>query len=276
MYAGDGDANDTVEIADKNNTWNLQAGKNGYYSGDFDMDSEVDNIDKNDIWLNNIGMVCQVPVEIPVICGDPFTDYRDGQSYNTVQIGIQCWMAENMNIGARIDGVNEMTDNSTIEKYCYDNNTSNCDTYGGLYQWNEIMQYVTTPGAQGICPAGWHIPTDAEWKTLEMYLGMTQAQADDEGWRGVDEGGKLKEAGTTHWVSPNTGATNSSGFTALPTGHRNTNGNFWNLTLNGQLWTSTDLGSYPAFQRFLDYNTAQVWRSCTNKLDGFAVRCMLD
>ena len=138
------------------------------------------------------------------------------------------------------------------------------------------MQYVTTPAAQGICPAGWHIPTDDEWKTLEMYLGMTQAQADDEGWRGVDEGGKLKEAGTTHWVSPNIGATNSSGFTALPTGHRNTGGDFWNLTLNGQLWTSTDIGSYPAYHRFLDYNSAQIWRSGINKLDGYAVRCMQD
>ncbi len=275
MYAGDGDANDTVEIADINNTWNLQAGKNGYYSGDFDMDSEVNNIDKNDVWLNNIGMACQMPVEIPVICGDPFTDYRDGQSYNTVQIGTQCWMSEYLNIGTMVNGNCNQSNNSTIEKYCYGNNTSNCDTYGGLYQWNEIMQYVTTPAVQGICPAGWHLPTDDEWKTMEMHLGMTQAQADATGWRGTDEGGKLKEFGTDHWTSPNTGATNSSGFTALPTGHRNINGNFWNLTNNGQCWSSSENG-YAAWNRYLEHVSAQVWRSANNKMDAFGVRCVLD
>ena len=95
-------------------------------------------------------------------CGLPLSDSRDGQIYNTVQIGTQCWMAENMNIGTRINGSGDQTNNGTIEKYCYDDNEANCDTNGGLYQWNEMMQYTTMEGAQGICPAGWHIATDAE------------------------------------------------------------------------------------------------------------------
>ena len=126
---------------------------------------------------------------------DTVTDI-EGNAYNTVEIGNQCWMQENLNVGTPIgsfesDGttLNPQTDNATIEKYCYGYSThgdagqlatgeANCDTYGGLYQWDEMMQYETQEGTQGICPAGWHIPSDDEWKTLEMHLGMTQAQAD--------------------------------------------------------------------------------------------------
>lgn len=85
-------------------------------------------------------------------CGYSIIDSRDGQTYNTVLIGTQCWMAENLNIGTMINGSSDQTDNATIEKYCYNNKTANCDTYGGLYQWTEMMQYVMTEGAQGICP----------------------------------------------------------------------------------------------------------------------------
>ena len=100
-------------------------------------------------------------------CGTTLTDYRDNQTYPTVLIGTQCWMAKNMNIGTRIDGMNNMSNTGTIEKYCTTNLETNCDVYGGLYQWSEMMQYSTTPGAQGICTPGWHIPTDDEWKILK-------------------------------------------------------------------------------------------------------------
>ena len=206
-------------------------------------------------------------------CGLPFT--YAGQSYNTVIIGDQCWMAENLNVGTRIDGSGNQTDNSTIEKYCLDNNTSNCDTYGGLYQWDEMMQYVTTGGAQGICPIDWHLPTDDEWKTMEMYLGMTQSQADATGWRGTDEGGKLKETGTVHWNSPNTGATNSSGFTALPGGLRNSDGSFYVLGY-GHWWTSTQNSGTNAFKRTLGSNYAQVGLSTGAEAAGYSVRCLKD
>ncbi|MFT4535026.1 MAG: hypothetical protein ACJA1A_001388 [Saprospiraceae bacterium] len=102
-------------------------------------------------------------------------DSRDSKLYKTVTVGTQNWMAENLNYGTQIDGISDQTDNSIKEKYCYADIPANCTTYGGLYQWDEIMQYETTGVIQGLCPIGWHIPTDDEWKTLEMALGMTQA-----------------------------------------------------------------------------------------------------
>ena len=212
----------------------------------------------------------------PFVCGSSFTDSRDMQSYTTVQIGTQCWMAENLNIGTMINGNLNQTNNGTIEKYCYSNNTGNCKTYGGLYQWDEMMQYVTTEGVQGICPTGWHLPTDDEWKTMEMYLGMTQAQADGTGYRGTDEGGKLKETGTTHWISPNTGATNSSGFTALPGGNRYSYGSFLYLGDFGYWWSSSEYSGTDAWFRGLGYNYSQVDRNNSSKAYGFSVRCLKD
>ncbi len=207
-------------------------------------------------------------------CGNPIVDFRDGQSYATVQIGTQCWMAENLNIGTMINSSSSQINNGTIEKYCFSDNTSNCDTYGGLYQWNEAMQYVTTTGTQGICPDGWHFPTDDEWKTMEMYLGMSQTEADATGWRGTDEGGKLKEAGTAHWNTA-TGATNSSGFTGLPGGYWYSGGLFLNLTYQAHFWTSNENGSY-AWSRALFYSNAQIDHSSFHKNYGFSVRCIKD
>ena len=106
----------------------------------------------------------------PDPCGTLQVGYG-GKIYSTVEIGSQCWMTENLNFGLRVDGSNGQANNGTIEKYCYDDNPANCDTYGGLYTWDEAMQYVTTPGVQGICPAGWHIPTSAELSTLVVSGG---------------------------------------------------------------------------------------------------------
>ncbi len=209
----------------------------------------------------------------PFICEDPFMDSRDGKVYNSVQIGSQCWMAENLNIGTMIDGSSSQTNNDTIEKYCYNNSTTNCNTYGGLYQWNEAMQYINTPGTQGICPTGWHLPADAEWKTMEMYLGMTQEQADATGWRGTDEGSKLKETGTTHWKPNNTGATNTSGFTGLPGGYRTTYDTFYGLTQYATFWSSSENDS-TAWHRYLLYNHVQVRRDDLLKTHGFSMRCV--
>ena len=104
-------------------------------------------------------------------CGYDFTDQRDEKTYHTVLIGNQCWMAQNLDIGIPIDGNMEQENNGIIEKYCYNDSEENCNTLGGLYQWNEMMQFAAIPGGQGICPAGWHIPTDAEWATLISDLG---------------------------------------------------------------------------------------------------------
>jgi uncharacterized protein (TIGR02145 family)/prepilin-type N-terminal cleavage/methylation domain-containing protein len=136
------------------------------------------------------------------------------------------WAQANLNVGTMITGVTAQTDNSIIEKYCYNNLEANCTTYGGLYQRMEAMQYVTTEGAQGICPTGYHIPTDAQWKTLEMQLGMTQAQADATGMRGTDQGTQLKSGGT-------------SGLNMLLSGYRYTPCTFLNLGSGGYFLSST-------------------------------------
>jgi len=205
-------------------------------------------------------------------CGDTIVDARDGQVYNTVQIGSQCWMQENLNIGTMVDVSASQTNNGEIEKYCYDNTTANCDVYGGLYQWNEMMQYVTAPGVKGICPDGWHLPTDAEWCVLEQYVDPT-ISCSTTGYRGIDGGGKLKEAGTTHWEPPNTGATNSSGFTALPGGHRYPGYFFFYLNYSAFIWSSSE-GGADAWYRFLNFTDATIYRYTFNKNSGFSVRCV--
>ncbi len=216
-------------------------------------------------------------------CGEVIIDSRDWKNYTTVQIGTQCWMAENLNIGTMIDGTGEQTDNPTIEKYCYDNNTSNCDTYGGLYQWAEIVQYmngatnttswdpVPTGNVQGICPHGWHLPTDEDWKTMEMVLGMSQSEADNNGWRGTDEGEKMKS--TNGWYNNGNG-TNSSGFTALPGGGRTIDGSFGYLGETGSWWSSSEISGTLAWFRLLGYSYDRVYRYYNLKAYGFSVRCL--
>ena len=103
------------------------------------------------------------------ICSASKVNYG-GKDYNTVLISNQCWLKENLDIGTRLNGSANSLDNGIIEKYCYNNDPANCTTYGGLYQWEEAMQYVTTEGAKGICPTGWHLPTLAEFTTLNLTV----------------------------------------------------------------------------------------------------------
>ena len=199
----------------------------------------------------------------------------DGNVYQTVTIGTQEWMAENLKVThyRNGDAIPTVTDNAawaalTTGAYCeYNNDVNNVATYGRLYNWNAVAD------SRNIAPAGWHVPADAEWKQLEMYLGMSQVQADATGWRGTDEGGKLKEAGTTHWASPNTGASNESGFSALPGGSRYSGGYIY-MGSNTYLWSSTEYNSGYAWNRFLDCNHSEIYRSSNNKQLGFSVRCV--
>ena len=180
-----------------------------------------------------------------------------------ITIGTQTWARKNINVGTMVTGVTEQTNNggtNIIEKYCYNNDEANCTTYGGLYQWNEAMQYVTTPGAQGICPAGSHIPSDNDWKILEMQLGMTQAQADATGWRGTDQGTQLKSGG-------------SSGLNVPLAGYRTTGGSFYDLSSDADLCSSSESGGN-AWLRFLYSGNATVYRGPVGKADGISVRCL--
>lgn len=203
----------------------------------------------------------------------------DGNVYNTVIIGTQEWMAENLKVthyrnGDAIQNVTDATEwsNLTTGAYCnYDNDANNAITYGSLYNWYAVND------SRNIAPEGWHVPSDAEWKTLEMYLGMSQSDADAEGWRGTDEGGKMKETGTTRWNSPNTGATNESGFSALPGGYRRIYGTYLSMSYYAKFWSSTEFYSYGAWSRHLHYDYSGVYRCDFDYGEnGFSVRCVRD
>jgi uncharacterized protein (TIGR02145 family) len=197
-------------------------------------------------------------------CGTPITDSRDGKSYNTVLIGTQCWMAQNLNAGTLITPGNQ-TNNSILEKYCYLDLESNCTIYGGLYQWDEAMQYVTIEGTQGICPTGWHLPADAEFTTIATYLGGVSVA-----------GGTMKETGTTHWLTPNTGATNSSGFTGLGGGGIQPTHTPVSFNTHDYMWTSKQANSTMGNYRFLFNSDVNLYNGATTKTYGFSVRCIQD
>ena len=191
----------------------------------------------------------------------------DGNTYQTVKIGEQWWMAENLKVthyrnGDAIPNVTNDTTWSdlTTSAYCnYNNNSSNATTYGRFYNWYAVND------SRNIAPTGWHVPSDAEWQTLVDYLGG-------------DAGGKMKETGTTHWNSPNTGATNESGFTALPGGCRfSIGGSFYDMGYYAFFWASTEYGTYYAWSRVLFYYSSSVYRKYYyGKRDGFSVRCVRD
>ena len=210
-----------------------------------------------------------------------FTDTRDSHEYLWVKIGNQVWMAENL---AYLPSVSPSSDGSYTDPYYYvygyqgssvseAKATSNYTTYGVLYNWPAAMAGASSSsanpsGVQGVCPDGWHLPSDVEWTELTDYLGGTSVA-----------GGKLKETGTTHWNSPNTGATNSSGFTALPGSGRYTNGPFTSLGRYATFWSATEYeydSSY-AWSRRLYYTTSDVTRYANyRKYYGFSVRCTKD
>ena len=189
----------------------------------------------------------------------------NNNNYPIVQIGSQTWMAQNLNVGAKIPGSSNQTNNSIIEKYCYNDDDANCDVYGGLYQWDEAMQYSTLEGVKGICPVGWHLPTDAEWTTLTTFL-----------YGELVAGGMMKETGLGHWASPNTGATNSSGFTALPGGNKSNNGSFNDLTISATFWSSSQEDATLVWRQVLFCDDGYLSRGPYYKTNGFSGRCVQD
>jgi len=210
-----------------------------------------------------------------------------GKTYNTVQIGNQCWLKENIDVGTMIPSNQEQADNGVIEKFCFNNDVTNCDKYGGLYEWDEVMQYTHGEKSQGLCPDGFHIPTDDEFKELEGGLdsnfGPGNAEWDDFQWRGFDAGGKLKATGLDHWQGPNYGATNSSGFSALPHCYRewnastqNADNQFSGFTAYLCLWTSTENDEGTVKRRALSYFLSGVYRSNHDKNFGYSLRCIKD
>jgi len=207
-----------------------------------------------------------------------FIDERDGHQYKWVKIRDQIWMAENLKYLPSVVG--PATGSQTTPHYYvygYDGTnvadakaTTNYATYGVLYNWPAAMKgeasSTSNPsGVQGVCPKGWHLPSDAEWKQLSYYLGGASIA-----------GGKLKQTGTTHWYFPNTGATNESGFTALPGGERNSDGIFNYIEISGSWWSSTEINADIGWLLDMSSNLSDATENGYEKSYGFSIRCVKD
>lgn len=185
-----------------------------------------------------------------------------GKTYHTVQIGNQWWLKENLDVGTMINSItvaDSMKNNGIIEKYCYDNDTANCTTYGGLYQWNEAMQYVTNEGAKGICPTGWHLPTFTEFETLLTAVN--------------NNGNSLKAVGQG---TGGGAGTNTSGFSALLAGVRRSNVTFSDLGYFAYFWSSKEREAAGANAFFLGYDGNSIGLAGGNEGYSFSVRCVKD
>jgi len=201
----------------------------------------------------------------------------DGNTYSTVTIGSQVWMAENLRTtkyrdGTTIPHVAEVGAwvQLTTDAWCHYENNGSLDTiYGKLYNWYAAANPM-------ICPLGWHVPTDAEWQQLEAILGMPTGILDQIGYRGAlqNVGGKMKA--TTLWIGPNIGATNESGFSALPGGGRLYNGEFGGQGQDGAWWSGSEEGLDEAWDRVVNSNGAGIGRHYNSKRDGICVRCVRD
>jgi uncharacterized protein (TIGR02145 family) len=189
----------------------------------------------------------------------PSTIVYEGQTYHTILIGTQYWLKENMNVGTMINADENQANNGFIEKYCPDNNLDNCTIYGGFYQWDEAMQYVTTNGAKGICPNGWHIPTINEFNSLIAAVG--------------NDGNALKEIG--QGGGPGTG-TNTSGFSALISGYRLPSGIFWETDISSTFWSSTVSDTISSYQMYLFSYDNSINVGNFTKDFGYGIRCMHD
>jgi uncharacterized protein (TIGR02145 family) len=196
-------------------------------------------------------------------------DVQFTTDFETVKIGSQTWMKNNLDVSVYRNGdsIQQVKDGTawaalTTGAWCFNNNdVANESDYGKLYNW-----YAVTD-SRNIAPLGWHLPTDAEWATLVSLTGGNTAAGD-----------VLKEAGTTHWTSPNSGATNSSGFTGLPGGGRGVDGAFISTGGLGSWWTSSEdsPGSFTAVCYQMNYNQSGVNRGSAAKVTGFSVRCVKD
>ncbi|MFN5443021.1 MAG: fibrobacter succinogenes major paralogous domain-containing protein [Crocinitomicaceae bacterium] len=223
------------------------------------------------------GKTCSININVEdvaqtIVKPGPNISDVEGNSYKTVTIGTQTWMAENLKVskfndGTIIPNVKESIEWSKLTTGAwsyYNNDLANNAKYGKLYNWYAVSK--TSNGNKNVCPTGWHVPTDAEWTVLTDYLGGETVA-----------GGKMKEVGTTNWNSPNTEATNISLFTGLPGGVRyDSGGNFSGIGGYGYWWSSTEYETVYAWYRNLDYGYGPAGRSDGDKGVGLSVRCLRD
>lgn len=214
------------------------------------------------------------------VCGEPFVDKRDGHKYQTVQICEQCWMAENLNVGAMISGSSNQTNNTTTEKYCYNNIEANCNIFGGLYQWDEMMQYSTSAIVQGICPVGWHVPETSEHVILYSCINDNPDFQCNE----IPEFIAKSLAAKTLWNSSTTlcavgkiqADNNATGYNGYPGGYRSNTGLFSSMSNMSTWWSSSIESTANSWYLSLYYNNPDINRWYINKNQGFSVRCIRD
>ena len=219
----------------------------------------------------------------------PVTDW-DGNQYPTIQIGEQVWTTVNLRAthyadGSPIPWVASETGWSELEPdagaYCYyEDQANDVEPYGLLYTWGAAVNGISVGDMdgeiQGVCPDGWHLPGDEEWKVLEMELGMTSLTAGEDQWRGWDEGGKLKTPGTDFWNVPNEMATNESGFSAVAAGKRDAVGAFAEKGNYTVFWSATVSGTLEAWLRGLHTLRGDIRRIAVPRTEGVSVRCVMD
>jgi uncharacterized protein (TIGR02145 family) len=268
--------NPAPTIAD--NMSSTSIGEENYYSG-------ISGLSSNTIYFvrafatNRIGTGYGNAISFTtkqIIIDGSFTDQRDGTIYKTIAIGSQVWMAENLRYLPSVSGPG--IGSITIPYYYvygYDGTNvdsakaiSNFTTNGVLYNWPAAMAGAASSstnqsGVQGVCPTGWHLPSDEEWTQLTDYLGG-----------GHVAGGKLKEVGTIQWNSPNTGATNTTGFSAFPGGYRSLDNNFDHLGSFGYWYSATEYDAVSAWYRSMSYNYSGIGGAGFSKALGFSVRCV--
>ncbi|MDD3711263.1 MAG: FISUMP domain-containing protein [Patescibacteria group bacterium] len=258
------------DCSDEENEYTYTSSDGITYTIEFCTGSGVGGLNEGLKLASPSGIVSTTTPPVPWACGDSLTDSRDSNVYTTVEIDTQCWMAENL---AYLPVVHSNSEFQTqggsslpgYGVYGYDGSDvptakalDNYTTYGVLYNFFAVDQV-------SICPSGWSVPTDAQLTTLTTYLGGESVA-----------GGKMKETGTTHWNSPNTGADNSSGFTALPAGNRDTNGSINGLGDYSIFWSSSEFGPGASWFRGLYCSGAEVGRSGDSQAYGFSVRCLQD
>lgn len=229
--------------------------------------------------------ICVTALTFPAIKAQTITD-ADGNVYNTITIGTQLWMKENLKTTKYRDGssITNVTDPNTwlsltTEAYCnYDNTSSNANIWGRLYNWYAVSD------TRELCPTGWHIASDYDWTILQNYLYVNGYNYDGS----TTGGNKIAKAlsSTTHWVASSvTGAPgnsdfpsvrNSSGFTSLPNGYRSMGGSYNNLGESSYFWASTPYNSTSSYRYAMDYDNPILWRNFFSNVYGAAVRCICD
>ncbi len=289
VASGDGSSDIKIDNTDKNDIWVEQFGSTGYLNGDFNLDGVVDDTDKIYYWNINSGKNGFVPGGVrsgwtgPFYCGNPLVDERDGNIYQTVRIGFQCWMSENLKATVYKNGtpIPHIVDNSqwnalTTGAYVWYNHDPDMgDKYGAIYNWFTVID------TNGLCPEGWHVPSDSERSTLTDFAGGT----------GTPHGNELKSCRQVS--SPLSGECNTTehprwdadfvdygtdvyGFSGLPGGYRSNDGSFGFIGQYALWWTSDETTAGLAKTYYLSYDNGIVTTGSLNKKYGFSVRCIKD